>query len=74
MARHRMRGKQRYDVVYVTRDKYGNEMFHPPGELPPSMLKRAKTYIAPEVPVAPVRCTVCVVPGCEVPRAAPLAA
>eukprot|EP00971_Amphidinium_carterae_P010664 210698-Amphidinium_carterae.1 len=30
-------------------------MFHPPGELPPSMMKRAKTYVAPEVAPAPVR-------------------
>eukprot|EP00971_Amphidinium_carterae_P177461 3519356-Amphidinium_carterae.1 len=49
-----MRGKQQYDRVYVTRDRFGNEMFHPPGELPPSMLKRAKTYAVSAVEPVPV--------------------
>eukprot|EP00971_Amphidinium_carterae_P261515 5188307-Amphidinium_carterae.1 len=46
MVKHRMRGKQRYDWVHVTRDRFGMETFHPPGELPPSMFK-AKTYVVP---------------------------
>eukprot|EP00971_Amphidinium_carterae_P202057 4009088-Amphidinium_carterae.1 len=45
------------------------EMFHPPGELPPSMLKRAKTYVVPAVepvPVAaPVRLHLRAGVGCE---------
>eukprot|EP00971_Amphidinium_carterae_P000656 12871-Amphidinium_carterae.1 len=42
-----MRGKQQYDWVHVTRDRFGLETYHPPGELPPSLLKRAKTYAVP---------------------------
>eukprot|EP00971_Amphidinium_carterae_P098450 1947258-Amphidinium_carterae.1 len=42
VVRHRMRGKQEHQWVHVTRDRFGMEMYHPPGELPPSMLKRAK--------------------------------
>eukprot|EP00971_Amphidinium_carterae_P014009 275961-Amphidinium_carterae.1 len=66
LVRHRMRGKQQYDRVDVTYDRFGLPTYHPPGELPPR--KKVRTYVVP--PVEPVSDSGPV----RVPRAAPLGA